>query len=256
MASVDPALTAASPKPDASVLRVLLIEDERTDALLHARYLLKAGDTIRRDVHVTHVTTLHAALQILSSHVFDVAVLDLNLPDARGLRCIEALRAEYSNMAIVVLTGDDDVLVASQAVAHGAQDYLVKGRIEPGALGRALLYAVVRLASHEEYRALFDANPVPALVFDLATRAILEVNKAACARYGWSRQEFLGLCIDDLSSRRAPGPTETRATESGIEMHRTRTGEERHVKVSAHRLAFRGRDACLIQCDDAGSSRR
>src|SRR2546422_11494870 len=55
-----------------------------------------------------------------------------------------------------------------------------------------------RLASERKYRLLFDGNPLPMWVFDRDTLRFLEVNKAAIAHYGFSREEFLAMTLKDL----------------------------------------------------------
>ena len=74
----------------------------------------------------------------------DCILLDLNLPDADGIKALDQVAKHDATMPIVVLTGLNDEHFGVSAVAAGAQDYLVKGRVEPDTLHRALLYAVER----------------------------------------------------------------------------------------------------------------
>ena len=240
-------------------LQVLLVEDDRTDAMLHERYLRKAGEVVHRVVAVTHAASLKAALAALDAlHAFDVVVLDLNLPDCRGLDCVRELRNWHPDVALVILTGDDDVAQAVRAVGEGAHDYLIKGRISPDVLGRSLMYAGLRLSSEqalrqsrEEHRALFEGNPVPVLVYDRETLRFLAVNRAAARQYGWSRDEFRAIGLPDLWPPDEPRePQDAREAVGGVFRHRMRNGEVRHMKISAHLLTFRGRSACLLLCDD------
>jgi serine phosphatase RsbU (regulator of sigma subunit) len=70
--------------------------------------------------------------------------LDLNLPDANGIDALERIGKWDPSIPIVVLTGLNDEHFGISAVASGAQDYLIKGRVEPENLRRALLYAIER----------------------------------------------------------------------------------------------------------------
>ena len=74
----------------------------------------------------------------------DCVLLDLNLPDANGIDALQHIRRLAPDTPIVVLTGLNDEHFGMSAVASGAQDYLVKGRVEPEMLRRAVLYAIER----------------------------------------------------------------------------------------------------------------
>ena len=74
----------------------------------------------------------------------DVVLLDLMLPDCRGIRTFERLGEEFQQLPIVVLSGNDDEETALQTVRRGAQDYITKRQLDPDNLGRAILYAYER----------------------------------------------------------------------------------------------------------------
>jgi DNA-binding NarL/FixJ family response regulator len=121
-------------------LHLLLVEDDEGDAFLVSE-LLKEEDP---SIVVRHVRSLAAALESLSVEVPDCVLLDLGLPDATGLGALERLRAVRPGVAHLVLTGDRDVQRGVEAVAAGAQDYLIKGSVDGDGLRRAVLYAVER----------------------------------------------------------------------------------------------------------------
>ncbi|MEA2249445.1 MAG: hypothetical protein QOH46_3974 [Solirubrobacteraceae bacterium] len=118
-------------------LRVLLVEDDEDDALI-VRVLLEESQL---HAELTHVRQLAEAETIARD--FDCALLDLGLPDASGLEGLERLRRAGDGLAILVLTGMDEER-GVQALAAGAQDYLVKGHVDAELLGRSLRYAVER----------------------------------------------------------------------------------------------------------------
>src|SRR2546422_8580806 len=105
-----------------------------------------------------------------------------------------------------------------------------------------------RLASERKYRLLFDSNPLPMWVFDRETLRFLEVNKAAIAHYGFSREEFLGMTIMDLrppedlprlmDALSEPVIDQKRA---GIWKHRTKDGTIIEVNITSHQIDFDGR---------------
>lgn len=118
---------------------VLLIEDDPGDALLVEALVEDVAPGIRLD----WVKSLAEAADHLRRARPDCILLDLNLSDAHGLQALSRLR-ELSDTAIVVLTGLDENVSGLAALAAGAQDYLVKGRVEPDLLGRAVRYAIQR----------------------------------------------------------------------------------------------------------------
>jgi serine phosphatase RsbU (regulator of sigma subunit) len=90
------------------------------------------------------VGSLRAGLDAVTEGHFAVVLLDLSLPDSFGLDTFRILHARVPTLPVVVLTGNDDDTVALRAVQEGAQDYLVKGRVEAAHLAHAVLYAPSR----------------------------------------------------------------------------------------------------------------
>lgn len=133
---------------------VLLVEDNPGDARLVQALLQEvAGEAIR----LQHQTRLADGLHCLGSGHFDVALLDLGLPDTQGLDGVTRLRAAFPDIPIVVLTGSDDAELAVNAVKSGAQDYLIKGHGNGDLLLRAIRYAIERTRSHIALRELAQA---------------------------------------------------------------------------------------------------
>jgi PAS domain S-box-containing protein len=120
---------------------VLLLEDNTADAHLLTKMLAEADD---QQWQITHVKRLSVALEYLTYASFDVALLGLSLPDSQGLDTLKQIRVAAPDLPIVVLTDIDDRLLALQAVAQGAQDYLVKGQITADLLVRAIRYGIGR----------------------------------------------------------------------------------------------------------------
>ncbi len=121
-------------------LGLLLVEDASADARL---FLDMLEDSAATRVDVTWVQTLAAARCALWEPV-DCVLLDVGLPDARGLKGLLALRGQSPDIPVVVVTGHADRDFALEAVAAGAQDYLVKGGSDVEALLRAANYAIER----------------------------------------------------------------------------------------------------------------
>jgi DNA-binding NarL/FixJ family response regulator len=123
-----------------SKVRVLLIEDTASDALLVKRALAKSE---LPELEVCHVTDLKSGLDALSSEAFDVVLSDLGLPDSTGTRTISKLRAVNADTPIIVLTGLDAFELIIESIKLGAQDYFVKSRVNTDELIEKMLDMVV-----------------------------------------------------------------------------------------------------------------
>lgn len=120
---------------------LLLVEDNIADAYLLTEMLEQAEE---QPWQITQAKRLSIALEYLHNSNFSVVLLDLTLPDSKGLNTVTQIQATAQDLPIVVLTGIDDQELALQAVALGAQDYLVKGQITTELLVRAIRYAIER----------------------------------------------------------------------------------------------------------------
>lgn len=123
-------------------IRTLLIEDGEIDAVIVRSNL---EQNTAGGYSVSHAISLAEAHQLLQNdHTFDVIILDLNLPDSEGLATFESLYATCPSIPVVILTGQDDMEIASAAVSHGAQDFVPKSQLTPETLTRSLQYAIER----------------------------------------------------------------------------------------------------------------
>lgn len=120
---------------------VLIVEDNLGDVV----WVKKALETSEKIKFVCfHVSTLEAAKNFLTHEKVDLILLDLGLPDSRGLETFHTLNPLSASKPIVVLTGFSDEESAILAIEAGAQDYLVKGEWSPSQLQRSLMYALRR----------------------------------------------------------------------------------------------------------------
>lgn len=119
---------------------VLLVEDDPGDALLVEELVADAEPGMR----LGWVRTLAEAADRLRVEVPDCVLLDLHLPDAQGLEALAEIRLHNDQVPVVVMTGLDQERAGLAALASGAQDYLVKGRVEPELFTRAVRYAIQR----------------------------------------------------------------------------------------------------------------
>ena len=127
-------------------IHVLLIEASPADARLINELLANIdGESIA----VEWIDRLSAALARPPQRQVDVILLDLSLPDSQGLATLAAIQAHAPTVPILIVTGLDDQALALQAMRSGAQDYLLKRRLDEYALGRAIRYAIARKQAEE-----------------------------------------------------------------------------------------------------------
>lgn len=196
-------------------VRTLLIEDDAEDALLLARLLAR-----EEGPHLNHEreATLAAGLARLAKGGVDVVLLDLMLPDSRGLETASTVLARFPNVALLVLTGMSDESLGLKAVRMGAQDYVVKGSVDARALKRAIAYALNRHRAAAGLRSIIDRSADGMAVVDSAG-AVRYLNPAATALLGGDERALVGrpfpypLPSDGVCEVVLPAAPETRVAE-------------------------------------------
>ena len=138
--------------PTVAALRIVLVEDDPGDAFLVRELLELAGGGYQ----LIWCRDLADGLAELERGA-DCVLVDLGLPDVAGLDTVRSVVGHPSGAAVVVLTGFSDRAVAAEAVLLGAQDYLIKGRVDHESLARSIRYAIARRQSQESSRQLGEA---------------------------------------------------------------------------------------------------
>jgi diguanylate cyclase (GGDEF)-like protein/PAS domain S-box-containing protein len=184
---------------------VLLVEDNAGDARMLREMFNEQGPP---GTELILVACMSDAERYLGAHPVDIVLLDLGLPDARGLESLRRARAAAPHVALVVLTGLDDESLAAQSLQEGAQDYLVKGQYEthgsPRGLMRALLYAVERKALEEalfaeKERAQVTLNSIgDAVICTDDAGNVTFLNVVAEKLTGWTREAAAGQPITEV----------------------------------------------------------
>ena len=121
------------------VKTLLLIEDSLGDARLLREVF---NENNAQAIQLTLAQSMKDAEALLATLLFDVILLDLGLPDAQGMEAVRRVRLAAPSVPLVVLTGFDDDALASQALQEGAQDYLVKGKLDSYGSSRGLMHAL------------------------------------------------------------------------------------------------------------------
>ena len=187
---------------------VALVEDNAADARL-MQEMVRTGGEGRFELRPFR--RLQEALDDLGTSGVDCVLLDLSLPDASGLEGVETLRSQFPEMPVVIITGNDNEGAAIEALQAGAQDYLVKGKIDGDGVRRAVRYAIERKHADVELSRLGRQNE---LILDSAGEGICGLdprgritfaNPAAAAMLGRKRDGLLGVAFHDAVHGGATG---------------------------------------------------
>lgn len=169
---------------------VLLIEDDPDSVYLMSLNLNEVcGDNFKFKMECAD--RLGTGLDLLAKDEYDVILLDLMLPDSQGLETLDRIRAHALNTPIVVLTNINDEHLAVEAVSKGAQDYMVKGSLNPAQLKRAIQYAIERGRLLAGIERIIENSADGMVVVDLEG-VIRYVNPAAETIFGKSKEELIG----------------------------------------------------------------
>ncbi len=134
-------------------IRILMIEDNAGDVRL-IREMLTEAKHIEFDLE--SVDRLSTGLERTARGDIDIVLLDLGLPDSQGLDTFNTINDQISEIPIIVLTAFEDDVSAIKAVRSGAQDYLVKGKVDSALLVRTLRYALERKKAEAELQKARD----------------------------------------------------------------------------------------------------
>ena len=181
-------------------IKVLLIDDNPGDIRLIQEMLKEGGVKFKMDL----ADRLSTGLEHLMKGAPDVILLDLGLPDSQGFDTFKRVHTQVSHVPIIVLTGLADKTLALKAVREGAQDYLVKSRIDNNLLVRAVRYAIERkrvekalLESQRTLEAVVETAPSLIVLTDPEGQILL-FNRACEELTGYKREEVLGKTIPEL----------------------------------------------------------
>lgn len=188
--------------PTTRELNLLLVEDNPGDASLVRAYL---AENLSHACAVTHVTSLAAAVEHLKSSHPDLVLLDLSLPDSRGLETFRQVNQQAPQVPIIVMSGVDDEDLAALTVHEGAQDYLPKTGLDGRLLGRSIRYSMERkhiedALAHERDLLYTIIDNVPDRIFikDQQSR-FLKTNQSLARRFGLAHpREMVGKSDSDF----------------------------------------------------------
>lgn len=145
-----------------AAIRILLVEDNPGDALFIKESLKECSILFE----LTHVTQL-ADIDPLNN--YNVVLLDLHLPDSNGLATVLKLQQILTGVPVIVFTNLDNDEVSLASIQSGAQDYLVKGKIDSTHLQKTILYAIQRYQVLIKINSLSDQRKAYLSTHDVLT---------------------------------------------------------------------------------------
>jgi PAS domain S-box-containing protein len=130
-------------------LRLLIVEDNPGDFLLLKKQLHRTNIPLEAICYAERIVEVET---ILKDNEFDIAFLDLTLPDSTGVDSFITLNKYLPHTPIIVLSGLTDMEVALEAISLGAQDYLIKGEFDEKLLAKSIQYSVERKKTLEKLK--------------------------------------------------------------------------------------------------------
>jgi PAS domain S-box-containing protein len=183
-------------------------------------------------------------------------VLVFVYPDVvnRAITMIELLSKKFPTASIIVVSNTIIKESVRGIISAGAQDYISTEQFDANTLEKVLLFAKERQTLRSrfkkvanDYKQLFDANPMPMWVYNKQTDQFIKVNEAACIKYGYSLREFHQLKYQDLLQKNT---SVHHSLSSGYESHKTKDGSTIYVEITAHETSYKGTDAILALAHD------
>ena len=185
-------------------MKVLVVDDSATVRDRLVEILLALDGVQQVDTASRAVEARHA----IQSERPDVVVLDIHMPGGSGIEVLDALRADRRRVLTIVLTNDPAPEWRAASMSAGADFFFDKSVEFQQAIDVIARLALGRGAPGlrlPECWTSFQRLPIPTWICDVDTLEFKAVNDAAVARYGYSRDEFLGMTLTDIQSPRTVG---------------------------------------------------
>lgn len=194
-------------------INVLYIEDDALNAETTKQMLSESPKT---KFNIVHKDSLKLGLEYLSTAcvdpedcAVDIVLLDLMLPNSKGVDTYKSVRDACEFLPVVIISGYEDI--ACKCVKLGAQDYLLKDDINNvRLLARSLKYSIERhkiktklYESKEKYRDLVEATHAAIYEINFVEDKFTYVNDVMCKLTGWEREEFMEMHPPELLTERS-----------------------------------------------------
>ena len=235
-------------------LDILLFENNSADAGVVTEYL-EASDLPHE---IVHVKCLSEGLRVLNQASFDLILLDLSLPDSKGMNTLDAINAVTDEEVIIVLTDGEDEKLSLASLQAGAQDYLFKDKLTGEMLSRSIRYALERAqlmrslelhtreTQHREalLRRIFDAN-IDAMLILTQDCVIKFLNPAAAELLEADPRTLVGEIFPFAVHGGESGELEIPSEEGGVRL----------VEMNVIDLVWNGESSYLVMLRDVSRHR-
>lgn len=180
---------------------VLLIECHPADARLITNAL---KNDIQDGLQVENIKKLSDGVERIQKGRVRGLIVDIEMPNGKGVAAFEKLRAAAPHVPILILSGLENENVAKQAVERGAQDYLLKSNFDHFRLRRAVHLMIERHATEE--KAYFQqrcaevtlACSGDAVIISDSAQRVTHLNGPAELLTGWSEAEARGHSLNEI----------------------------------------------------------
>ncbi|OLS26739.1 MAG: Stage 0 sporulation protein A [Candidatus Heimdallarchaeota archaeon LC_3] len=193
---------------NSEIIRILLLDDDESFLSLTKIYLKREG---QERIKIDTLSDSTKVFDLIKENNYDLLISDYEMPGKNGLEVLEEIRNNptTSNFPVIIFTGRGREEVAIQALNLGANYYITKGT-DIKSQYRELIHVISMIAyqnrielllkeSEEKYRLIFENENDAILLLDLETKRFYDINPAAEEIYGYTREEFLKLHVNDIT---------------------------------------------------------
>ncbi|MDR4503923.1 MAG: sigma 54-interacting transcriptional regulator [Candidatus Scalindua sp.] len=179
---------------------ILIVDDEKSIRFTVKEFLLKEG------YKVYTAENFDEAVKTITTEHLDTVLSDIALEEKTGIDILKEVKERRLNCPVILFTGYPDVETASEAVRHGAYDYITKPIKKEALLhtiSNALQYKTLveeRNRVRTNLEAIFKSVKDAIITVDKDLK-VIEVNEAANAICGFSREEATGRSFDSIPDR-------------------------------------------------------
>ena len=185
-------------------VNILIVEDNLGDFILiqeHIRDCFMQANLVNAD-------TMNSAMNALAQESYDIILLDLTLPDCKGIDSIRQMVEQAGRIPVIVLTGYNNQDFGIACLKLGVQDYLIKDDITGPIIEKSISYAIERKRNQQEmlqrekrFRALIE-NSADGLALLTVNGGIIELSSSACKIIGFTLDEISSMKVMDMIHHR------------------------------------------------------
>lgn len=253
-------------------MRFLILPGGSTDRELFTQILQK-NFYDSYFINVIHQKDLNEAT---TQSNFDVAIMGYHSGWTDGPSILTTLKKQFPFLPVIIVANTTDEKIAIAEMKLGLTDFILREHINrlPEAIHESMkkaqlskVYGEAQWENEAYYQLLFENNPYPMWISNQETLSFLAVNNAAIHHYGYSREEFLRMTMQDICTTehiftlldhlaRERISSELCSNGTGTERHRRKDGASIDVEITRNQIFFRGEKAVLVLVHDITKCKR